>query len=151
MPLYEYVCMAHGKFEKLCSSSAATPKCPHGCSSRMVQKLVSAPNIGTARTKNIDATLRGLAQDHGLSDMNNNGGDTGAFIQDKNFLKAQNNMQQQMLSGQTYAGGLGSGDNAIPNTLQSNGFVSDNALTSDVVKSQLNQPKPLIQASWDGK
>jgi hypothetical protein len=115
----------------------------------MVQKLVSAPNIGTARTKNIDATLRGLAQDHGLSDMNNHGGETGAFIQNKGFLKAQDNLQQQMLSGQTYAGGLATGDNAIQQTLNSGGFQSDNALES--VKSQLTQPKPIVEASWSGK
>jgi len=149
MPLYEYVCMAHGKFEKLCSSSAATPKCPHGCSSKMVQRMVSAPNIGTARTKNIDATLRGLAQDHGLSNMDNHGGETGAFIQDKNFLKAQNNMQQQMLSGQTYAGGLASGDNAIQQTLSQGGFVADNAIES--VRSELKQPKVVVHGAWDGK
>ena len=149
MPLYEYVCMAHGKFERLCSSEAATPKCPHGCSSKMVQRMVSAPNIGTARTKNIDSTLRGLAQDHGLSDMNNHGGETGAFIQNKGFLKAQDNLQQQMLSGQTYAGGMATGDNAIQQTLNSGGFQSDNALES--VKSQLTQPKPIVEASWSGK
>jgi hypothetical protein len=115
----------------------------------MVQKLVSAPNIGTARTKNIDSTLRGLAQDHGLSDMNNHNGETGAFIQDKGFLKAQDNMQRQMLSGQTYAGDMAHGDNAISQTLNSGGFVADNAIES--VKSQLAQPKPIVQASWSGK
>lgn len=149
MPLYEFVCLAHGNFERLCSSSAATPKCPHGCSSKMVKRILSAPNIGTARTKNIDATLRGLAQDHGLSDMNNHGGDTGAFIQNRNFLKAQDNMQQQILSGQTYAGGLATGDNAIQQTLASGGFQSDNALES--VKPLLTRPKPIVEASWDGK
>lgn len=149
MPLYDFVCLAHGKFEKLCSSSEATPKCPHGCSSKMVQRMVSAPNIGTSRTRNIDATLRGLAQDHGLSDMNNHGGETGAFIQDKSFLKAQSDMERQMLSGQTYAGGLATGDNAIQQTLNSGGFQSDNALES--VKSQLTQPKVIVEAAWDGK
>ena len=81
--------------------------------------------------------------------MNNHGGETGAFIQDKNFLKAQDNMQRQMMSGQTYAGGLASGDNAIQQTLSQGGFVADNAIES--VKSQLTQPKPIVEASWSGK
>lgn len=149
MPLYEFNCMAHGKFDKLMSSSEATPRCPHGCSPKLVSKMVTAANFISDRTRNIDSTLRGMAQEHGLTDMNNHGGDTGVFQPDRNFLKAQSNMQQQILSGQTFAGQMASGDNAIQNTLTQGGYRSDNALES--VKPLLEKPKVIVHGSYTPK
>ena len=68
---------------------------------------------------------------------------------DAKFNKAQDNLQRQMLSGQTWAGDMATGDNAITQTMNSGGFVADNAIES--VKPLLGKPKVIVEASWDGK
>ena len=127
MPLYEFACLAHGKFEKILTVNAGIPPCPHGCGNRMVQKMLSAPNFISGRTKGIDSTLATLAKDHGLSDMNNHNGTTGAFQPDASFTKAQQQMQADMMRGQTYSAPMDGGSNAIQNTMQTGGFKPDNA------------------------
>lgn len=69
----EWSCAAHGFFE---SEEAV---CPRGCKGGMfIQRVIlTAPGLNTARTKNIDKTLVGLANQFGLTDMNNQNG-TGA-------------------------------------------------------------------------
>jgi hypothetical protein len=142
--LNDYVCMAHGPFE------SRTGVCPHGCGKKMVQLVFNkAPGMVSGRTKNIDSTLRGLAQEHGLTDMNNKGGTEAVFRPDPNFNKAQDNLQRQMMSGQTYAGDMASGENAISQVMNSGGFQPDNALES--VKPLLTKPKTIVHAKWDGK
>ena len=67
--LHDYNCLAHGIFE------GSAPICPHGCGESMVSIVhLKAPAIGTARTKGIDSTLRNLANQFGLTDMDNRGG-----------------------------------------------------------------------------
>jgi hypothetical protein len=140
--LNDYVCMAHGEFE------SRTGKCPHGCSKQMVSLVFrQAPGLLTSFGKGVDKTLRGLANDHGLTNLSNNQGTTGGFVPDPNFMKAQGNLQQEMmLRGQTYASALG--DN-VGNTLQNNGFVADNALAQ--VKPLLEAPKVIVHGKYDAK
>jgi hypothetical protein len=140
----DYMCMAHGLFTN------RTGMCPHGCGRAMSQLVFNkAPAFHGGRTANIDRNLALLAKDHGLSDMNNHGGDTGAFIPDRNFLKAQQDMQENMVRGLTYAAPIASGENAIPNTLTQNSFQADNAL--EQVKPLLQKPKINVHAAWTPK
>ncbi len=65
----EFVCMAHGPFE----SSEENPACPSGCDT--VERIfLTPPSIGSARTRNTDATLNRLAEQYHLTDMNNRDG-----------------------------------------------------------------------------
>ena len=144
--LNDYVCMAHGQFE------SRTGKCPHGCGAKMVHVVFNkAPAFHGGRTANIDRNLALLAKDHGLTDMNNHGGDSGAFIPDRNFLKAQQNMQENMMRGLTYAAPMADGENAIPNSLTNSGFTADNALANDVVRQQITQPKVIVEGTYSPK
>jgi len=114
----------------------------------MVKKMFAAPAILSGRTRNIDSTIKGMAQEHGLTDMNNRGGGA-VFKPDANFSQAQQNLQAQMMSGKTYAGSMGQGANAIQTAMSEGGFKPDNAI--DSVRPLLTKPKPNVQASWDGK
>ena len=142
--LNDYNCLAHGVFQSF------TGHCPHGCSREMSSVIhLQAPGIVSGRTKGIDKTLQGLARDHGLTDMNNHNGTTGAFIADPSMAKADRELQARMHGNQTFAGRFG--DGGVGATLASNGFVADNALSNDVVKSMIQPPKPNIVGQWDGK
>ena len=144
MALHDYVCLAHGRFESL------TGKCPHSCGDAMVQRVFNdkPPSFNSSRSANIDRTLQGLADERGLTDMNNRGGQA-VFQPDPNMNKSAELMRQQMLSGQTYAAGMASGENAISGTLAEGGFQSGNAIGQ--VRELLTPPKPNVQGTWDGK
>lgn len=60
----EYLCLAHGGFE----SADDQPLCPMGCDT-VERAFFTPPAFGSARTKNIDATLQGLAKSHNLTDI----------------------------------------------------------------------------------
>ena len=62
--LHDYKCLAHGYFE------AWDAKCPHGCDGESIVKVFLQP-VGTRSdsTKHADTTMRGLAQDFGMSDV----------------------------------------------------------------------------------
>lgn len=65
----EFRCWAHGDFE----SSAETPLCPHGCDT--VERVFLTPvAFRSNRTANIDRTVQSLAASHGMTDINNRGG-----------------------------------------------------------------------------
>lgn len=60
----DWICAAHGVFE----SSEESPFCPSGCD--VVEKVfLQPPAFGSARTKNIDATLGSLSKSYGLTDL----------------------------------------------------------------------------------
>jgi hypothetical protein len=64
--ILELKCAAHGEFE------STEFKCPHGCPKRFVVQEFRTPNaIHDGTTKYTDATLRGLADSVGLTDMRN--------------------------------------------------------------------------------
>ena len=69
----EYRCPAHGLFE------STKPICPSGCTVAE-RAFITPPGFKSARTRNLDSTVRQIAQDHGLTDMNNHGGTTAARI-----------------------------------------------------------------------
>lgn len=70
MIIHDYNCLAHGVFE------GTEAVCPYGCKGAgFVTKVhLKAPAIGTQRTKNLDAITRNLANQFGLTDMDNRGG-----------------------------------------------------------------------------
>ena len=140
--LNDYICAVHGKFDSF------TGKCPHGCGKELVQKILSAPALLSGRTRSIDKTVRDLASDAGVTNLNNRGGQA-AFQYDTNMDKAADDMRRQMMSGQTYAGALNGGENAIAGTLAENHLQGDNALAQ--VKDLMTQPKPIVHGAWDGK
>lgn len=91
--LKEWMCMAHGSFDSL------WPKCPKGCAGEtMVRRVfLTAPGLGSGRTKNIDRTLTGLASEYGLSDINNRGGTEAATRVDGQAVKRINNDIQTLM------------------------------------------------------
>lgn len=140
----DYNCLAHGIFE------SRTGKCPHGCAKAMVQIVhLKAPGYVTGRTQGIDRTLAGLAKDHGLTNMNNHGGETGAFIQDPNMNKAADNMQAQMQRGQTFSGAFGK--DSVSSSLAKIGVQGENAMNNDTVRSMIQPPKPIVMGSYNPK
>ena len=144
MILHDWVCLAHGNFE------SELGVCPYGCGEKMVRKIfLKAPAYHAGRTANIDRTLQGLADDHGLTDMNNQNGTSSVFRHDPGMDRQANAMQEAMMRGQTFSSGMGQGANAIQQTLQSGGFQADNALSS--VAPLIQKPRPIVEASWDGK
>lgn len=70
MILRDYNCLAHGIFE------GTEPVCPRGCKGNGFVSIIhlKAPSIGTARTKSLDNITRNLANQFGLTDMDNRGG-----------------------------------------------------------------------------
>lgn len=74
MPLYDWQCPIHGDFE---GSHAICPEM--GCLNEDIIKVYrKAPGIVTARTRRVDRTVRQLASEHGLSDLNNRHGQAAA-------------------------------------------------------------------------
>ena len=72
MILKEWTCLAHGNFDSF------WPKCPAGCEGKIVRRAFrTPPGVTSPQTKGVDGTLRQLAAEYGLSDMNNHGGETG--------------------------------------------------------------------------
>lgn len=65
----EWKCAAHGEFE------GPEQKCPFGCPKRfVVQEFRTAAAVHDGTTAYTDATLRGLADSVGLTDMSNRNG-----------------------------------------------------------------------------
>lgn len=65
----EWKCAGHGDFEN------EDGRCPQGCPPRfVVQEFRTAPAIHDGTTAYTDATLRGLADSVGLTDMSNRNG-----------------------------------------------------------------------------
>lgn len=142
--IFDWECAAHGIFE------STTGKCNFGCGKGLVTKIfLKPPAFHAGRTSSIDKTLRGMAKEQGLTDMNNHGGDTGVFVPDQKFNKAQQELQHHAMLGQTYAGEMGGGDNAVTQTMSGNHFQADNALES--VKTLISKPKPIVHASYTPK
>lgn len=145
MPIYEYNCLAHGKFDRIMKVDDPTPDCPHGCSSGMVKKVVTVPAFHDGRTANIDRNLRNIADDFGVTDLNNQNGTSSCVRPDWKMKQAELEMQKMMASGQTYSA-------EIPDSgINSLGIGGESFLTSPEVKNNLSMPKPIVQASWDGK
>ncbi len=142
--LHDYVCMAHGEFE------SRDGRCPHGCGKAMVQiKYNKAPSYHNGRTSNIDKTIRALANDYKQTDLNNHNGTTSCAIQDNNFLKAQQQMERDILAGRTYSASMKPGENAIPQAIKDIGAMPDNSV--EQVRHVLTKPKPLVHASYNPK
>lgn len=60
----EWECKAHGYFD------SPEQRCPHGCPEQFVDRVfLTAPNIRSGKTTTADQTLRGLAQDFGMTDI----------------------------------------------------------------------------------
>ena len=91
--LNDYVCMAHGEFESM------TGKCPHGCSSGMVQIVFrKAPSMHTSgKTKFIDKKTADLARQFGDAAMNDK------YDQSRIDMTKTDDIQKKRMLGQTYA------------------------------------------------
>jgi hypothetical protein len=62
--LKDYKCLAHGYFE------AWEPRCPKGCDGEAIMVAFLQPvGLRSDTTKHSDSTMRGLAQDFGMSDI----------------------------------------------------------------------------------
>jgi len=62
--LKDYKCLAHGYFE------AWEPLCPKGCDGEAIMVAFLQPvGLRSDTTKHSDTTMRGLAQDFGMSDI----------------------------------------------------------------------------------
>ncbi len=98
MPLYEFNCLAHGKFERMQSMSAGTPKCPKGCSAKLVTKLVSRASIVTNdKSKFIDRKMNDLATQFGDTAMNDK------YDSSRIDMTQTDDIQKKRMMGQTYS------------------------------------------------
>ena len=86
----EYVCLGHAlHFE----SSEDSPTCPHGCTC-VERVFLSAPSLGSNRTKNIDSTFRRIADKYKLGDMNNRDGKPARGLKPRQFEGQQEIIEQ---------------------------------------------------------
>lgn len=158
--LSDYNCPAHGYFE------AFEPKCPHGCSPALIQKVfLKAPGLRSDRTKGIDKTLSGLAEDYGLTDLNNQNGTSAVVRPDPRKLQERNQLVGKLgdtsgmwgavSPGGTYKVGAGpqsvdgrAGNGALA-TVAENHVMPGNAL--ETVAPILTPPKPQVMGRFDAK
>ena len=130
MVLFDFACMAHGEFE------GTEPKCPHGCSEKMVRKIFKKPPAyHNGKTANADRNLRGLAEEFGVYDFNNKNGTGPAHVTD---------WRANALSGQTVAVPFQEGGAAITTTLAQQGVQGGNALKDMTIP----QPRAEAVASY---
>ena len=106
----EFSCEIHGHFE------GKFAVCPHGCIEEVERIFTVAPATVSRRTKNIDSTLRGIAQDHKLSDLSNKKGSLAASM--PQFQPAppppQEHPMQQAIAARMMQVGARFGGNFVP-------------------------------------
>ena len=85
-------CAAHGEF------MAYVGKCPSGCGQGMVTQMYGAAVHTSGKTKFIDATLKDMSKEYGMTDFNNRGGQNGFEEADRKLTT-----QQKRLLGQSYS------------------------------------------------
>ena len=142
--LHDWICLAHGKFESF------DGRCPYGCDEAFVAKTyVQAPGLRSDRTKNIDRTFQALANDFGLTDMNNQNGTGAVKRPDPAKEKARNELLGHMGDTSHLWGAMATGNNAVPQALSANHLQSGNALSD--VRPILKQPVPQVVGRFDGK
>jgi hypothetical protein len=138
--LNDYRCAAHGAFE------SREARCPYGCPASFVKiEFNQAPAYHNGRTRNIDRTLRGIAADHGLTDM-------------KNDPKGGKSVMESLRSGKIQQSKWLNVDHAEPGFSRRGepapvfnpagiGFQPpERPMVADLPK-----PAPKYQARWDGK
>ena len=142
--LHDWECSAHGRFE------AFAAHCPHGCGDSMVHKVfIQAPGLHSARTTNIDRNLRALANDYGLTNMNNQNGTSAAVRPDARKEAARNELMGKLGDTSHAWGQIPTGASGIGQALSAHHAAADNALAS--IKPILQAPKPLVVARHDAK
>ena len=142
--LSDYSCLAHGVFESM------TGHCPNGCSDSFVNKVfLQAPGITSARTKNIDGTLRGLAADFGLTDLNNQGGTSAVARPDARKEAARNELMGKLGDTSQAWGQILPGNTGVTQAISAARAVPGNAL--EAVRPVLQAPKPAVVARYDAK
>jgi len=146
--LSDWSCDAHGIFE------SKTGHCPSGCMDSFVHKVfLKAPGLKSDRTTSIDGTLRSLAADFGLTDMNNQNGTSAVIRPDARKMALREEQHNQLMGklGDTSRswGTIPSGATGISQAMGANRVVSDNALS--MLKPTLLPPKPIVVGKHDAK
>jgi hypothetical protein len=141
MPLNDYICQAHGIFR-----DSYTGKCPHGCDKQFVEKIfLKAPGLKSGRTKNIDGTLRDLAADYGMTDMNNQNGTSACIRPDSRAVNARNELIGKLGDTSGAWGKIQGGK--ISAAMAANHIAPGNALAT--VQPLLHAPRPGVVARHD--
>ncbi len=147
MPLHDYVCLAHGNFDAMVKDVENLPPCPHGCSGAMVRRaFIKAPGLISARTTASDSALSSIADQHHLTNMDNQNGASSVLRTNGSQETQEASMRRQFMDTATKPSALG--DNVV-SSLGSMGFQGGNSLKE--LASSLTQPKAIPHASWDGK
>lgn len=146
MPLFDYECLGHGRFE------AFEPVCPSGCAGSLVRKVfLKAPGHLSDRSKNIDTTFQNLANDFGLTDMNNQNGTSAAVRPDpmKLYEREQAAAQLQGRLGDTSGAWvtIPNGATGINQALAQSKASPDNALAP--LLHELRGPTPNVVGKFD--
>ena len=136
--LHDYMCAAHGKF------SSFDGKCPNGCDTAFVKKMLSGPAILSDRTKGIDRNLRDLASDFKMTDMTNRNGYVGK--QDEASARRVEEAQRMLAPSWGNMARGKENKSAISQALAEHGAQPDNALAQ--VRDSLTGPKPLPVAAF---
>lgn len=136
----EFICLGHGPFE----SKRLKPKCPHGCSGKLVrQEFRTAPAIGGV-AKHVDRELNNLASDYKLTDIRNTADGQSVMTtlrQGKNWAPQWGEVSHAKPGFSQRPG------EAVPTfSPASYGAQPTGALES--IKPVLTQPKPIIAGSY---
>ena len=142
--LADWECLAHGRFESF------EQKCPHGCGQSIVSKIfINAPGIHSDRTKNIDKTFRNLADDFGLTNMNNQNGQSAAVRPDPAKMAAREQLMGKLGDTSNAWGNVPSGQTGVTQAIAAARVSADNALQP--LLPSLTAPKPLVVAKHDAE
>ena len=142
MILRDFNCIVHGVFE----SGEEAPKCPFGCSNSFVEKVFLQPPMVGNGTKMVDNVVKDLANDFGLTNLDNRGGDS---VKNNAGRVRERTVSDQILDRMGGAWQSLDGSRNALQALSGLGVQGQNALSE--VKPMLNSPKPQVVARHDGK
>jgi hypothetical protein len=143
VPLFDYQCQAHGIIR-----DSYTGKCPHGCDKAFVQKVfLKAPGLKSDRTKNIDSTVRDLAADYGLTNLNNQNGTSACVRPDWRKERERNDLIGKLGDTSGAWGQIPGGK--IGDAMSANHATPGDTLSA--VQPLLHAPRPGVVARYDAK
>jgi hypothetical protein len=137
--LRDYQCLAHGNFEGF------EAKCPYGCSDSFIKMIfLKPPGYHSDRTKGIDSTLKGLASDFGLTDMNNQNGTSANVRPDWKAVKEREQLLGKLGDTSQAWGTISKDGNGVAQAIKETKIIPDNALAT--VKESLVPPRANVVA-----
>ena len=143
MPIIkEWRCLAHGAFEN------ATGKCKRGCPQDWITREIrTAPSYRrSGRMRFVDEQLKGIASDHGMTDLSNDPKSNESVLQrmlSKKRLQSQDVMPHWVEVPHAKPGFSQEGSAAVPTVNGAQfGTVTGRDILGDIPKPPVSFPKP---------